>query len=344
MRRLSMLMAVMLAAGLMACPPSTVPDTDDNPASADLPRLPPDLEVQDALDVAKGDKVDWKLVTAFDSGKGKITAIVGDPFSGAHGVVGEIGIYAKSGPPAIARTAITPDEHNYTLEFDVEADESYLLQVMASKGKAPYKLTFGVTVTPKDPCENVECGDDEECTDGKCVKVEESNECTPKCTRGLVCVAGTCERPCGGACPTGQICSRAKNTCVKDPCYQKTCGSNQYCRGGRCLDKAPVKVEGCNPACGADETCQGSTCVKKAEPANDGPIAARVIQLIPQGNKTFIVLDRGSKQGVKVGATGSIAGVAGQFKITEVYTFRSKAVISVEDKVIGTNRSATISR
>lgn len=346
MRRLSTLMAVLLAAGLMACPPSTIPDTDDNAGQADLPRLPPDIEVQDALDFTKGDKIDWKVVTAFDTGKGKITAIVGDPFAGAHGMVGEIGLYAKSGPPALVRVPIVADEHNYTLEFDVEADESYLLQVSAKSGKAAYKLNFAVAVPPKDPCLAVECAEDEECKEGKCVKVEESNECDPKCTRGLVCVAGKCEKPCGGSCPKGEYCNRPKNTCMKDPCYQKTCGANQSCKGGQCIDKVVPKAEGCNPPCGADEVCQGSACVKTggAEPPADGPVAAKIIQTLPQGNKTFIVLDRGSKHGVKVGATGTITGVAGQFKITEVYTFRSKAVIGVEEKAIGTNRSVMINR
>lgn len=347
MLRLSTLMTCLAAAGLLACPPSTIPDTDDNPTAVDLPRLPPDLEVMDDLNVGTGDKLDWKTFTAFDAGKGKITAIVGDPFGGPHGLVGEIGVYARTGPPAIVKKAITPSEHTYELEFDVEADETYLLQVSADKGKAPYKLTFGVTVPPKDPCEDVTCeGEDEECIDGKCVAPEPPDDvCDPKCPRGRVCVEGTCEPYCGGSCPRGQICSWARNECVRDPCFGKKCASGETCRGGRCIAPKPA---GCSPKCASDEECKGSTCVKKATdgppPADDGPVRGKIIQLIPRGDKTELVLDRGSKHGVANGATGRIDGVSGQFKITEVYTFRSKAVISVDDKVIGAARSVTINR
>ena len=346
MRRLSTFMAVFATAGMLGCPPSIIPDTDDNPASADLPRLPPDIEVQDALDVSKGDKVDFKQVTAFDSGKGKITVIVGNPFGGPHGLVGEAGVYTTSAELVSNKVAFTPDEHTYDLAFEVEANENYLLKVTATKGKADYKLTFGVVVPPKDPCEDVECDEDSECIEGKCVTVEQSDECKPKCSRSKVCVAGTCEPWCGGGCGTGEYCSHSKNKCFKDPCYQKKCDANQTCKYGRCVDTKVTPPKGCNPACAADETCQGTSCVKSAGPVTPpvgGPIVGKIIQLIPQGAKTFIVLDRGSKHGVKVGATGSIAGVAGQFKITEVYTFRSKAVINAEDKVIGTNRNVTIS-
>ncbi|TNF25391.1 MAG: hypothetical protein EP329_23175 [Deltaproteobacteria bacterium] len=345
MRRLSTFMTVVMAAGLMGCPPSTVPDTDDNPASADLPRLPPDLEVQDALDPSKGDKVDFKQVTAFDDGKGKITLIVGNPFGGPHSLVGEAGVYTTSAELVSNKVAIAPDEHNYTLEFEVSANENYLLKLMATKGKAPYKLSFSVEVPPKDPCEDVECDEESECVDGKCVQIEASDECNPKCPRSKTCVDGKCEPWCGGGCDKGEYCSHSKNKCFKDPCYGKKCGDNQKCKFGKCIDVAPAP-KGCNPPCADGEVCQGTSCVKKSAPEApaDGPISGRIIQLIPQGDKTFIVLDKGSKQGVKVGATGSIAGVAGQFKVTEVYTFRSKAVIKVDDKAIGGNRNVTISR
>ncbi|MFT7581489.1 MAG: hypothetical protein ACI9MR_003166, partial [Myxococcota bacterium] len=134
------------------------------------------------------------------------------------------------------------------------------------------------------------------------------------------------------------------NVCVTDPCYRKKCGSNQTCRYGRCRDNAaPVKV-GCDPACGSGFKCSGTSCVKVADaPApTGGPVRGKIIQLIPQGKKTVLVLNRGSKVGVKAGATGRITGVSGTFKITEVYTFRSKAIIAVDQKTIGAKRSFTI--
>ncbi len=343
MRRLSILLPLVAAVGLMACP-SLPPDTDDLPSKPDLPRLPPDLEVADSLDVNKHDKVDWKAVTAFDGGTATLSVVVGDPFGDAHGVTGEVGVYPTSGPPAIDKTAITPTEHSYELEFEVEEGADYLVQVSASKGAAPYKITFGVEAAPADPCAEVECGDGQECKGGECVDVVDPNVCDPPCSRGRVCVEGTCERPCGGRCPRGQYCSRKTNACAKDPCYKKKCGAGEKCRYGKCVK---VVKKGCDPACGAGFKCVGTKCVEQAsdEPAvASGPIKGKIVQLISQGNKTVLVLNRGKKVGVKRGATGKISGVAGTFKITEVYTFRAKAVIPVEDKVIGSNRSVTINR
>ena len=57
-------------------------------------------------------------------------------------------------------------------------------------------------------------------------------------------------------------------------------------------------------------------------------ISGKIVQVIPMGNKTVIVLDKGSKQGVKKDNTGCISDAGKtKFTITEVFSFRSKAII-----------------
>jgi hypothetical protein len=179
-------------------------------------------------------------------------------------------------------------------------------------------------------------------------------ECEPKCRGGMVCANGTCEKACGGGCAKGQLCSRRTNQCYKDPCYQKQCGSGEKCVYGVCkpTSKPPAELE-CKPACSGGAKCNtktgkceggGTTPVEEPKEDCSGPLNGSIVQLLPQGAKTVLVINRGSKVCVKVGQTGKIAGVNGAFKITEVYEFRSKGVIEVDDKVIGANRAVTINR
>jgi len=347
MRRTSLLFAFVAAFGLLACP-SFPPDTDADPTSPDLPRLPPDIEVEDSLNVPRKDLVDWKQMTAFESGTATLRVTVGNPFGGPHGITGELGVYETTGEE-LARTAITPDQHNYELDFEVSANTNYFVKIAATRGASPYRMAVTVEVPPPpDPCEGVRCRDWEECREGTCVQVRDPNVCEPECARGMVCVKGKCERPCGGACPRGQVCDTDSNTCRPDPCFGKRCPSGQVCRAGRCVRVTPPTPTpptpppaGCTPACGAGETCVNNKCVKEDA---SGPIRASVLSIIAQGKKTVLVLNKGKNDGVRVGATGRLQGVPGTFTITEVFAFRARAVIEQDDKTVGNNRSATINR
>jgi hypothetical protein len=243
------------------------------------------------------------------------------------------------------------------MSFDVEAGQSYYLKVSATRGKSKYTVNFTIEEpeVATDPCEGVECGEDEECKEGRCVEIPRA-VCTPACKGGLVCVNGECVRPCGGACPRGMICNRARNECVKDPCFQKTCAAGERCVGGVCKAAAtpPPTAKECKPPCAAGQTCntqtgkcEGTAATTPPPSGGDdcsGPLNGSIVQVLPQGNKTVLVINRGSKVCVKVGQTGRIGGVNGTFKITEVYEFRSKAIIDVDDKTIGANRAVTINR
>ncbi|MCB9787679.1 MAG: hypothetical protein H6744_13435 [Deltaproteobacteria bacterium] len=72
------------------------------------------------------------------------------------------------------------------------------------------------------------------------------------------------------------------------------------------------------------------------------PIEGHIVQVMPQGSETVLIIDRGSRQGVKVGATGHIGGVDAPFHVTDVYTFRCKATIAVPTRTIGGARNVTI--
>ncbi len=56
-------------------------------------------------------------------------------------------------------------------------------------------------------------------------------------------------------------------------------------------------------------------------------LSARVVQIVPQEDKTILVLDKGSVFGVKVGDSAFFTKQSNTtFKITEASKFRSKAI------------------
>jgi len=350
--RFASLVALSTAAiALMGCPSESAPvDTDKTP-TLQSPRVPPDLQVDDSID-AKKDKVDFKILQPTASGKATVEVDFGE----GHLVQGSLGVYGSDGASSVEEAAITSGEASYKITWDVAEDAIYYLKIAADQGKGGYKVDFSVSApVVKGPCEDVQCDDGEECQAGKCVELK-APECDPKCKAGLVCINGACEKACGGGCPRGQLCSKTKNECIKDPCFQKQCAAGERCVGGTCRASAtptPTEKE-CKPACTGGAKCNTKTGACEggdappidAPPADNcaGPLNGAIVQVLPQGAKTVLVINRGSKVCVKVGQSGKIAGVAGAFTITEVYEFRSKAVIAVDDKAIGANRAVTINR
>jgi uncharacterized protein (TIGR03382 family) len=118
-----------------------------------------------------------------------------------------------------------------------------------------------------DPCDGVECADNEKCVLGNC------KDCTQLgCATGQICFEGSCQedacrnndcsdtefcfkgdcRPLcdDNECPTGQRCN-SSGTCEKDRCAGVSCDSGEVCRGGTC---------GTNPC--AELSCNfGDVCV-----------------------------------------------------------------------------------
>lgn len=345
--RLTSILAFAFAATLTAGCGSSAPKDADQVASVTVPVVPTDFEVQDSIDGDK-DKVDFKILRAAQSG----TATVKIVFSPDHKVAGSIGVLAADATTNLQARLVSPGLPSYELKFDVSAGDSYYLKVASNSGASSYSVFYSISkAEPADPCANVTCDDEQECKNGECVDVEPA-VCEPRCRNNLVCVDGECVKPCGGACPRGQICSRSRNECVKDPCAGKTCGDGERCVSGTCREVASTKKE-CTPACSGGQTCNTSTgkCEggTTAPPGNDecsGPLNAKVVQVVPVNDKSsLIVLSGGTRQCVKVGMTGSLVGVnGGNFKITEVYDFRSKAQVNLGEAAIGSGRSAVIKR
>lgn len=350
MRFVSLVAVCTTAFALAACGDKVPPDPDKDP-TLKVTAVPVDFEegVDDSIDAAS-DKVDFKILKAPITGRATVTVT----FPEGHGVGGTVAVFEEDGKSSIEETPVSNDEHEYKVGFNARAGGLYYLKVAAMKGKAKYKAFFTVAPPkPTDPCEGKECGEDQECKAGVCVDVKPA-ECDPKCKSGFLCLNGTCEKACAGGCKKGEVCNTKKNECQKDPCYQKTCAAGERCSGGVCKATpvvAPTEKE-CKPACTGTATCNKTTgkCEGGSDPvptpSDDcaGPLSGNIVQLLPQPGKTVLVINRGSKVCVKVGQTGKINGVAGSFTISEVYEFRSKAVINVEDKVIGEARSVVINR
>ncbi len=337
--RSSLVLALMLSAA--ACGTKYV---DDDFKPPDARPAPADLRIDDSIDFKLGDKLDWKSVVPMADGTGKLTLRVGDAFKGTHNVKGDVAIFTIDAHP-LAQQAIEPNVMKYELEWPAKADTTYLVKISATAGKAAYTVEF--TLAPSDPCATMRCAAGTECQAGTCVAIPTPEiECIPECGAGKFCVDGKCIKACAGGCPRRQVCDTDLNECVADACSGMKCGRGEYCSKGRCYTKAK---KGCDPACGAGQRCKGSTCVDlppdepTAEPSADGPISASIIQATPMGGKTSLILNKGSKHGIKVGQSGSVPGV-GSFRVIQVFATRCKAIIDKPSTALTGAKSAVISR
>jgi len=311
-------------------------DTDATAATARV--AVEDFLVRDELSFDLGDRTDWKSVTPRQNGTARLVLRFGDPFRGRHELDGFIAVFDKDASQQ-ARQQIEANVVRYDVTWPVTANTTYLVQVEATAGRSDYEITFRMEAGG-DPCAAVICGADAECMNGQCVQIAPpSDECRPACRRGLFCVEGKCEPPCKGGCARGQQCNRRANRCVRDPCFKKVCASGEYCQGGTCRARTSPKPRGCDPPCADGEVCKNNRC--EAKPL--GPIQAKIVQTIPQGKKTQLILNKGREHKVQVGQKGKIKGV-GTFVITELFQFRCKAMINKAATALGNVKTATIYR
>ena len=72
-------------------------------------------------------------------------------------------------------------------------------------------------------------------------------------------------------------------------------------------------------------------------------LPGNVVQIIPQGEETIIVINRGSNAGVAVGDKGVfVPQNRPSFKITEVSGFRSKALLNKKSNTLSGLRKVVI--
>jgi len=321
--------------------PSRVKDGDNTAEDARLVLL--DMATADSVDADKGDVVDWKEVVPMDDGKVTLTLRVGDPFAG-HRLVGTAIVYTQRAEE-LARVDIAPGTSVYKLVFDAKAMETYIVKVSAIQGASSYELSYAEETAPRDPCATMDCADGTRCEAGQCVTVEQPPE-------EKVSAAA-----CPGGCPRGQYCSRRRGKCVRDRCFGVKCKAGSYCSGGRCRKKkGSTATPGCRGGCPAGSRCKGSRCVKVSKtkttkpdktPApsgggKTGPISATVVQVMPSGSGTTIILNRGSQHNVKVGDTGKIGGVP--FRVKTVYAFRCKAYAKAPVGKLASIKRAVVNR
>lgn len=313
--------------------PEPPPKDTDGESYRSARVIPSGLEVEDSLDVAKGDAADWKVVTAPRSGVAKLYVIVGDPFERDHQLEGSVRVFTFDAEP-ITDVAITPGEPKYPLEWPAEEGAKYYIKFGAERGAATYVATFEVDdiEEPADPCAEVECGAAERCEAGECVPTTPVRGCDPPCEEGERCDGDKCvEAPveaCPGGCQRGQYCHKRRNTCVPDPCFGVDCPTGQRCRGGQCTGPRV-----CDPKCEEGFKCVRGVCKRQ------GPVSlsAIVVSKMPQGPKTVLVLNRGKDRGVKVGHKGKVGGVA--FVVTQVYATRCKALASQPINAVNSSRA-----
>ncbi len=92
--------------------------------------------------------------------------------------------------------------------------------------------------------------------DNNCDGVVDENA---ECPVGQKCVSGECVGPCTGSefsCPNGMACK--DGWCVPDECKKIKCPEGQFCKGGSCIDPCLGKT------CGAQEKCVGGVCVDQS--------------------------------------------------------------------------------
>ena len=291
---------------LSACPRAYV---DDDHEYTMARQVILDMDVSDDLSARSGDKVDWKLVVPMADGQVRLTVVVGDPFKGAHKLVGTIDVFDRD-KESVARARVNTMQSEYTLKWDAERGKRYWVRFRADSGHAIYRVEYAQKVQV-DPCSR--CSPDQRCEDGECV--------TPLAEA----------KPCGGRCTGGKYCNPRTNRCSRrNPCAGVSCPRDKICRGGVCKKRGvSTPTVGCQPKCRRDQRCRRKRCVPK-KVVNNTPGVVRhnaiIISRRAAGAKTELVLNKGSAHGVHVGNSGSIGGFS--FKVIQVYAVRCKVRVN----------------
>jgi hypothetical protein len=322
--RLAATLIVMLQV-LAACGPSS-PDVDDNSRPKAL-RISPGVLVKDSID-ARRDPIDWKDFSNYQDARVTVVFSFGDRFT-PHGLQGEISLFDFDGS-ALQNQRVVPGTVDYKFTLDVRKDKDYFFRVEARKGKAGYLVE--TRTEPLDQCaacgpgttccpgSGTCCGRGQACREGACVAAA----CAPPCRRGEVCEAGRCEEACPGGCHKGKVCDASERRCVTAaPTEPKT--------------EAPAK-KGC-PQCAAGQACNEET--SRCESVATG-ITAAVISVVEEGSGIVIIINRGSQDGVRPGASGRVGGLS--FTVRDVGATKCKAFIAAKPSQVPQKSRVTIDK
>jgi len=295
----------------LSCGPKAPPDVDDQQPKA--LRISPGVLVKDSLDPDRSDSIDWKDFSYYMDVSVTVVFAFGEMYK-PHGVRGEITLFSFDGN-VIQRRPVVPEKRDYSFSFTAQKDKDYFFKVEAVKGASGYMVE--TKVIPLDACASCPagttccrptgscCEPGTECRDGSCVK---QRGCHPSCRRGKVCVAGVCEAACPGGCGRGMVCHVKRRRCVKRGPVRPGPGHG------------PVRKV-CSPPCSSGQTCNTGT----GECEGGSVIKGRVLSATEKGASTEILINRGSRDGVRRGATGSIGGIG--FKVVYVSATRCRAKV-----------------
>ena len=302
-RSIRLLIAGLLVWPLAACPRAYV---DDDLEAQMARQIIVDMPVEDGLDTTLGDKTDWKRVVPMANGDVTLTYVVGDPFVGSHGLVGDITVF-DSDKQTVAQARLNSMTTQYKLTWKALAQAAYWVRFRATAGKAKYTVAYAQI--RQNPCDL--CRSDEVCEGGQCV--------------------AQVAEPCGGPCPRGKTCNEETNECEsRNACRGVRCGPGKVCRGGVCKRRPTTPpTTGCRPSCSKKERCVRNRCVSKGGIPPGGVVVkytVKVVSLSAAGSTTYVVLNKGSAHGVKVGDKGAIGGIG--FRVIEVYGVRCKVRIN----------------
>lgn len=306
---------------------SGAPDVDGERPGAF--RISTGVLVKDTID-AGNDPVDWKDFSHFQGGRATVTISIGDPYK-PHGVQGDITLFDFAGNTLQSRQ-IVPGQRDCVFTFDVTAEQHYFFRIASRKGKAGYLVE--ARVDPQDPCAACGpgstccppagcCAPGQVCRGGACVALE----CRPRCDRGQVCEEGRCVEACPGGCRSGMTCDEDSRQCVRAS------------RPPREVSPPPARAR-CPARCPSGQPCNESTGHCEAREAPAQGIRARVLSVIDRDGGAVILLNVGSEDGVRVGATGRVGGVT--FRVRKVSPTRSEAQVQGSAAAIPKDGTAVI--
>lgn len=311
----------------ISCGDMCKPDLDNEQPKA--LRINPGILVKDSID-ASCDPVDWKDFSYYEPVRVTVTFAFGELFK-PHGVEGEIRLFRFDGNQ-MQQQPVVPETRDYTFVFVAEKDKDYFFRIEARNGAAGYMIE--TKVEPLDPCS--QCGPGTTCCrpsgtccpagtmcrEGACVRAE---GCSPPCNRGEVCEGGVCVPACDPPCKRPKRCDPELRRCV----------------GGDVpppREVQPQKKRGCSPPCREGQTCNEAT----GECEGGDFINGSVLSVTEEGAGSILLINRGSQDGVKRGASGTVSGFS--FTVKEVSATRCKAFVNAKPDKIKTGAKVRIAK